>query len=106
MLYHSGNLTVPKSGLYYVYAQVHCSPRQGGYCGYNINVNMAKTQEHHFEIGYGYVAVGSLTSESGLLIKLEAGDRLSVTARVSSSFRTSARFYMNFQSYFGAVSLS
>ena len=112
MIYYSGYLTVPKNGLYYVYAQVHCTPNEYSSCGYNINVNMAKAQEHHFESydGYYRYPVSSLTSESGLLTKLEMGDRLSVTARVSANYNPTATptpvyFYMNFQSYFGAILL-
>ena len=109
MIYYSGYLTVPKNGLYYVYAQVRCKPQRYSKnksfsCGYNINVNMAKTQEHHFETNGRYHSESSLTSESGLLTKLEMGDRLSVTARVSHYY--DAVFHMNFQSYFGAVLLS
>ena len=40
MTYSGGYITVPKDGLYYIYAQLHYSPQSGQeWCGFYINWN-------------------------------------------------------------------
>jgi hypothetical protein len=102
MNYTNGYLTVPKPGLYYIYVQVNCDPDQNSWCGYSIRVNGNTVTEHHVDqTSSGLDVLNGQTSESGLLRKLNAGDRLSVTARNTGFFHIRYN-----QSFFGAVWLS
>jgi hypothetical protein len=102
MNYTNGSIIVPKPGLYYIYVQVNCDPDQNSWCGYSIRVNGNTVTEHHVDqTSSGLDVLNGQTSESGLLRKLNAGDRLSVTARNTGFFHIRYN-----QSFFGAVWLS
>ena len=101
MKYSSGYITVPRTGLYYVYVQVNCDPDGSSWCGYSIRVNGNSITEQHYNQGaFNQDVLRGQTSESGLLRKLNGGDKLSVTAR------NSAYYYISNQSFFGGVWLS
>lgn len=98
MTYSNGIITVPKDGLYYIYAQVLCSP--GGFstwCGYTINVNGFSISNHYFN---PLAQTGDESVVGGLLRKLNTGDELSVNAHVTGIY------YLDLRSYFGAFFLS
>lgn len=101
MTYSNGYITVPKGGLYYIYAQVNCNPNSNSWCGFDIRVNgKSVCQQHYSQFGSGLDVLDSQTSQSGLLRKLSTGDRLWVIARNTGYYN------INRQSFLGAVLLS
>ena len=93
MTYSSGYITVPRTGLYYLYAQVSCDA--SNWCGHSIRVNGNSITVH--EHGSTQDVLKFQTIVSGLLRKLNGGDKLSVIARNSA---------ITTKSFFGAVWLS
>ena len=78
MTYSGGYITVPKQGLYYIYAQLHYNPQSGQtWCGFKIYVNSQEVdralQQNQYSNGNQY---GS--RYSGLMKILNKGDTLSV----------------------------
>jgi hypothetical protein len=108
MNYTNGYLTVPKPGLYYIYVQVNCDPDQNSWCGYSIRVNGNTVINNYVEHSSSAInIIHGQTSESGLLRKLNAGDRLSVTTRHIDYFGSGeTSYHIGSQSFFGAVWLS
>jgi hypothetical protein len=78
MSYSGGYITIPKDGLYYIYAQLHYQPRSGHrYCGLRINLKNRNINEANFE---KQLPSGDKQGSryTGLLKILSKGDRLSV----------------------------
>ena len=97
MTYSDGYFTIPKDGLYYIYAQMHYDPRSGQtQCGFRIDLN-------NQPVDYAYAEMQSPNGKqwgsryTGLLKILVKGDRLSVKFANTCYF-----FIYNFYSQFGA----
>ena len=78
MTYSGGYITVPKDGLYYIYAQLHYSPRSGQtVCGFRIDLN-----NRNVDVAYAQNQSPNGNQHgsryTGLLKILSKGDRLSV----------------------------
>ena len=105
MTYNGGYITVPEGGLYYIYAQIICDPDYDGWYGYEIRVNGISISSSYDGQGHGHEdATDKKTLAAGLLRRLNAGDRLSVT---DTSPRNSSTVYdlHGTRSYFGAFRL-
>ena len=97
MTYSGGYITVPKNGLYYIYAQLHYNPLSGQtLCGFRIYLNNQNVDE---VIAQNQSPNGNQYDSrySGLLKILNKGDRLSVKFK-----NTCYYFFYNSRSQFGA----
>ena len=97
MTYSGGYITVPKDGLYYIYAQLHYNPQSGQtVCGFRIDWN-------NRVVDYAYAQNQSPNGNqqgsryTGLMKILNKGDTLSVKLSGTCYYR----FYSSF-SQFGA----
>ena len=97
MSYSNGYITVPKTGVYYIYAQLWCDPQQTGdskWCGFDITINsnsgVART-----------VAVKDKEDDhsmyAGVIRPLQNGSTISVVIVNKEYYEFTA-----IQSYFGA----
>ena len=97
MTYSGGYITVPKDGLYYIYAQLHHNPQSGQtLCGFRIDWN---NQAVDYVFAQNQSPNGNQQGSryTGLMKILNKGDRLSV--RLSNT----CFFYMySYYSQFGA----
>jgi hypothetical protein len=97
MTYSSGYITIPKDGLYYIYAQLHYNPQSGQtWCGFRIDLS-------NTHIDYAYAQNQSPNGNqrgsryTGLLKILSKGDRLSVEITHTCFF-----YHYYYYSQFGA----
>ena len=102
MAYQNGYITVPQAGLYYIYFQLWIDPQPG-----NSPYSSALLQLNDVTVGglYSYISgtpTGSQdrTRYTGMLRRLEKGDRLSVRAYHSNRY-----YFEHPYTYFGAYML-
>ena len=102
MTYSSGYITVPKDGVYYVYAQMYVDPQSGQtWCGFYMYVNDSyyiQSIQHFREPSTSTTRDDLLYS--GVLKMLNKGDRLSVKSIYTCYFLMSSS-----RSHFGAFLL-
>ena len=99
--YSEGYITVPRNGLYYIYAQIMCDPDSNSSCGYYIRANgvwfsgsLSDQDDGNQDV------IRKQSMSSGMLKKLNAGDKLWITAAKSAVY-----YLTSPHSYFGVFYL-
>jgi hypothetical protein len=97
--FSGGVMTVPQSGLYYIYSQVSCRVPNNYWCGSALTVNnIAIAMNHASSQGS---RINPETLYSGTVQYLRSGSRIYVTSRTTAEFSFNPPL-----AYFGATHLA